>query len=68
MIGAVTAGWCSIQASARSPGACQSSEAKWRVAVALPAADASSLAAQAPLKLLPGRKRLRSATLLETAS
>jgi DNA-binding transcriptional LysR family regulator len=46
------------------PGSAES----WQVAVAVPAADASSLAAQALLKMLPGRKRLPTATTLETAS
>jgi DNA-binding transcriptional LysR family regulator len=46
------------------PGSAES----WQVAVAVPAADASSLAAQELLKMLSGRKRVRSATTLETAS
>jgi DNA-binding transcriptional LysR family regulator len=40
----------------------------WQVAVAVPAADASSLAAEALLKMLPARKLLRTAAPLVTAS
>jgi DNA-binding transcriptional LysR family regulator len=40
----------------------------WQVAVAVPAADASSLAAQALLTMLPARKLPRTATPLVTAS
>jgi DNA-binding transcriptional LysR family regulator len=40
----------------------------WQVAVAVPAADASSLAAEALLKMLPARRLLRTAAPLVTAS
>ena len=53
-----------LPAVALRPGSAE----RWQVAVAVPAADASSLAAQTLLKMLPGRTRLRTATTLDTAS